>query len=75
MKNARARLAAMSIIHPKTKERIFHDREIIALSEKNSAALNKVFVAAKELSGIGDDELEEAEKNLSGDRQGGSSSG
>ena len=36
-------------------DRIFTDKDITALGKKSAAALDKVFSAARELNGFGDD--------------------
>lgn len=52
--NIRARLVALTVVD-ESGDRIFTDKDITALGKKSAAALDKVFSAARELNGFGDD--------------------
>lgn len=43
--------------------RLFSDKDVEQLSNKNGAALDRVFQVARRLSGLGANQLEKAEKN------------
>jgi hypothetical protein len=64
MRNIRAKLAAKSIVDRKGGERIFTDRDVIALGKKSAAPLDRVFSVAQKLSGISVEDIEELAKNL-----------
>jgi len=59
----RAKLVAASMIGEDGK-RLFSDKEVDDLAAKSSAALDRVFRAAQELSGIGEKEIERIEEDL-----------
>lgn len=61
--NARAKLVAMAIVDPKTKEPMFTQKDVEALGKKSAKAINRVYEVATELSGIGEEEIEELTKN------------
>jgi hypothetical protein len=61
--NIRAKLAAMSICDESGK-RLFDEADIQALGQKSAAALQRVFVVAQRLSGIGDDAVQELAEAL-----------
>lgn len=65
MRNARARLAALSIVG-EDNEPLFSPADVFLLGEKSGAALDRVFAAASRLSGIGDSDMDELTKNSSG---------
>lgn len=65
MRNARARLAALSIVD-ESNAPIFSAADVILLGEKSGAALDRVFAVASRLSGIGDSDMDELTKNSSG---------
>ncbi len=58
MENIRARLAAMSIVG-EDGERLFSDQDIKALGSKSAQALDRVFDAARKLSGLSDEDVKE----------------
>ncbi|MCG8670213.1 MAG: hypothetical protein MI867_12420 [Pseudomonadales bacterium] len=60
--NIRARIASMCIVDEENK-RIFTEQDIAALGEKSGIALNRVFVAAQNLNGWTEEDVEELEKN------------
>lgn len=62
MKNMRAKLLAMCIVDEEDKK-IFTDKDIQALGEKSSKALNRLYTVASELNGIGVEDEEELVKN------------
>ena len=66
IENARAKLLALCIVDPKTKEPMFIQAEVEALGRKSAKALNRVYDVATDLSGIGEEEIEELTKNLEG---------
>ncbi len=57
--NARAKLIAMLAIDPVTGQRLFSDSQMIALGQKSSKALERLFDKASELAGIDEEKLEE----------------
>jgi hypothetical protein len=70
MQNIRAKLVAHSVVNG-NGERIFTDRDAIALGKKSAAALDRVFAVAQELSGITNKDVEELAENLAdGQRDG-----
>lgn len=58
----RAELVAM-LCTDSEGNRLFEDEDTDALAEKSGAALDKLFTAALELSGMASKDLESAEKN------------
>jgi hypothetical protein len=63
MINARARLAAMTMIG-EDGARLFTDQDVQKLAQKSAAALNRVFTVAQRLSGLTAEDVAELEKNL-----------
>ena len=63
MVNIRAKLASMTICDEEGK-RIFSDADIAELSGKSAVALQRVFVVAQRLSGIGDQDVQELAEGL-----------
>jgi hypothetical protein len=61
--NFRAKLASLTICDEKGN-RLFKENQIELLGKKNAAALQRVFVVAQALSGIGDKDIEELTKKL-----------
>jgi len=61
--NVRAKLVARAVCNPETKERIFTDQDIDALSKKSSAALGRIYNVASKLSGLSEEDVEELAKN------------
>lgn len=55
---ARARLVAWSIVDEKG-DRLFNDREVDALGRKSAQALERVYNAARRLSGLTEEDIEE----------------
>jgi len=63
LRNFRAKLVALSIVDPVTKERMFSDNEIAELGKKSARALQRVFEAALRLNGMTDQSVEELTKS------------
>ena len=61
--NIRAKLVAMSIIDPATKELMFNVADVEVLGTKSAAALDRVFTASQKLSGVTEEDVEELVKN------------
>jgi hypothetical protein len=59
--NIRAKLLARVIVNDKG-ERLFTDKDVLALSGKSAKPLNKLFDIAQELNGISKEEQEEIKK-------------
>jgi hypothetical protein len=59
--NLRARMCAMTIVGEDGKSSLFTDKDVEALGRKSARALNRVFEAARELSGFTDKDVEELE--------------
>ena len=68
--NMRAKLVARSVVHPETKQTLFSTRQIGELGQKNAAALEVLFEAARKLSGLSDEDVEELEGNSETDQNG-----
>jgi hypothetical protein len=62
LRNIRARLVAMSVVD-ENGNRMFADNDVDALSSKSASALQRVFEAAQELSGLSNSDVEEMAKN------------
>lgn len=60
-RNMRAKLAALCIVDDEGK-RMFSEKDTVALGNKSAAALDRVTDAARRLSRIGEDQLEELGK-------------
>lgn len=73
MHNMRARLVAACVSDDDGKL-VFALAHVQALGQKSGIALNKVFEAARRVSGMADDAVEDAEENSPGDRNGSSGS-
>ena len=71
--NMRAKLAALSIVGADGK-RLFTVKDVQKLGNKSAAALDRVTDAAKRLSRIGEDELENLGKGSTPTRSGASAS-
>jgi hypothetical protein len=63
LENIRAKLVARSVIDPGSGELLFSEKQITALGKKSAIALQKVFVVARNLSGLSKHDIEELEKN------------
>ena len=73
MRNIRAKLVAVSLVNG-DGNRIFTDKDIVALGKKSAAALDRIFSVAQELSGISTEDVEELAKNLDSAPKGASGS-
>lgn len=73
LENARAKLVVLSVVDEDGKQ-LFTQQDIRALGRKSSAALQRVFLKARELSGLSDDDMEEMVGNSSADQDGSSTS-
>lgn len=60
----RARIAALAIVGEDGK-RVFDDTDILALSNKSAAALDRVFTVARRLAGMSQEDVEELKKTSS----------
>lgn len=65
--NMRARLLVLTICDEKGN-RLFADTDADSLGKKSASALNKLFIKAQELSGIGQEDVREAIKNSETDQ-------
>lgn len=61
--NMRARLVAIAIVDEEGR-RVFSDSDVLALGGKSSRALQRVFEAASELSGIEEDAVEKVKEDF-----------
>lgn len=73
LENARARLVALSVVD-EGGALLFDDDDVIDLGKKSAAALDRVYAAAKRISGLSDTDVEELRKNSKRGRRGGSTS-
>jgi hypothetical protein len=69
----RARLVAMSVVDTQG-ERVFSDGDVLGLSTKGAAALDRVFTVARRLSGLSERDISEMTKNSESDQGGDSPS-
>lgn len=60
--NLRARLVALSVVDDEG-HRLFSEQDVAALGEKNAAAVERLFVVAQRLSGLGQGDLEALKGN------------
>lgn len=72
--NLRARLVAMACVDAEGK-RLFSDEDAAALGDKSAAALERVFDAARRLSGLTEGDVEELAEGFGDAPSGGSTSG
>lgn len=63
MVNVRARLVSLTVVDEKGG-RLFSEGDVEALAKKSSAALNRVFEAARVLNGLTEEAAGEAEENF-----------
>lgn len=70
MANVRARLAAASMCD-EGGVRLFTDADVDALGQKGAAALQRVFLVAQRLSGIGEEDVKELAEGLKNSPLGG----
>ena len=60
--NARAKLVALCVVDDKGN-RLFSDADVAALGDKSSKALDRIFAFAMDLSGIGQEDMDDLTKN------------
>lgn len=70
--NVRAKLCAMAICDAEGN-RLFTEADVLALSKKSASALNRVFVVAQKLSGLGEQEIKELTEGMSSPFEGSAS--
>jgi len=70
----RAKLVVRSVYTTDGKEPVFTDADVLWLTHKSAAALQKLFNVAQRLSGVTDDDVEELAKNSSSETNGASGS-
>ncbi len=63
MANVRAKLAFMTICD-ENGNRLFDEKDVQSLSQKSAAALQRVFIVAQRLSGIGEEDIKELAEEL-----------
>ena len=63
LENVRARLVALTVVD-ENSERLFSDADVKALGAKSAAALERVWEAARRLSGLSDEDVEELAEGL-----------
>lgn len=71
--NATAKLVARCVVG-EDGEPLFTQNDVHALGERSGAALNRVFEVASRLSGISDEDMDEAGKSSQSTQNGGSTS-
>lgn len=64
LRNARARLVSLSVVDD-SGSRVFTDADVKALGNKSAAALNRVYEAARDLSGLTEADVDELAENFS----------
>lgn len=57
--NIRAKLVALTVVDPETKQLIFSRADVEVLGQKNASALDAIFSKAQELSKLSDEDVEE----------------
>lgn len=62
MRDARARIAVLCVVD-EDGNRVWSEADVEMLTTKSANAMNRIFLMAKKLSGIGDSEIEDLEKN------------
>jgi hypothetical protein len=62
LRNFRAKLVALCVVDQDGK-RMFSEKDIPALGQKNAAALDRVFTKAQEMSGLRKEDVNELTKN------------
>lgn len=61
--NIRAKLVALSVVDPNTKEPVFSMADVEELGRKSAAALDAIFEVAQKLSKVSDNDVDELVKN------------
>ena len=72
--NLRARFVALCVVDADGK-RLFSDQDVKQLGEKSATALERVWTAARKLSGMSEDDVEELAEGFADDQSDGSTSG
>ncbi len=73
--NLRAKLVQKCLVSPETHERLFGEGDIAALGRKSAVALQRVFDAARELSGLNESDVKELTGNSESEPNDASGSG
>jgi len=63
LENVRAKLVALSVINPETKEPLFTAGDIEAIGKKNAAPIDRIYTVAQRLSKFTQDDIDELTKN------------
>ena len=61
--NATSKLVSLCVVEGKGK-RLFSQADIVKLSKKSGAALNRIYTVAQRLSGLGEDDIRELIENF-----------
>ena len=61
--NATSKLVSLCVVDGKGK-RLFSQADIVKLSKKSGAALNRIYTIAQRLSGLGEDDIRELIENF-----------
>lgn len=72
--NLRARFVALCVVDADGK-RLFTDQDVKQLGEKSATALERVWTAARKLSGMSEDDVEELAEGFADGQSDGSTSG
>ena len=75
LQNLRAKMVQRCVVDPSTRKLLFSPGDIAALGNKSATALQRVFDVARELSGMGDADVQELTGNSESGLNGGSGSG
>lgn len=62
--NVRAKLVSKVLIDPETGERLYSDAEVAELGKRSAAVLDRIFDAARKLSGLTEDDVKELTEEL-----------
>lgn len=62
LRNFRARFIASCIVD-ESGNRLFSDKDIVALGQKSAAAVSRLFEKCRDINGMTDSDVEEIEKN------------
>lgn len=68
LENARARFAAMCIVHPQTHRRLFSQAQVEALGKKSTTALQRVYEVGMRLSGLTEEVIADLGKPSASDQ-------
>lgn len=67
IRNLRAKLVVLSVVDEQDR-RIFRDADVVALGDKSSAAVDRIYDVASRLAGVTDSDVEELTKNSESDQ-------